>query len=147
MWLLSFIIIKSSNWKPPLTFLLPDDHSFLIGFSTTLYFPNNSLKFAGQSLCDDNIQTTKFVTCQDRISQNYPFADFSSSAQTAAFFLSPKGHYTLVLSLSGIVSDSVSMVRKFLSFLLKNRCLLVKPNTGSPQLTRFSNSKVFWIAP
>jgi hypothetical protein len=71
-----------------------DNQSFLICFSTTLYLPNNSLKFAGQSLCDDNIQTTKFVTCQDRISQNYPFADFSSSAQTAAFFLSKGSLYS-----------------------------------------------------
>ena len=43
---------------------------------------------------DDNKQTTKFVTCQDRISQNYPFADFSSSSQTAAFFLSKGSLYS-----------------------------------------------------
>ena len=107
---------------------------------------DNSLQWVKQSLCDDNIQTTKFVTCQDRISQNYPFADFSSSAQTAAFFLA-KGHYTLLLSLSGIVSDSMSTVREFLSSLLKNRCLLVNQIQGVLNLhnslaTRFFNSTV-----
>ena len=35
---------------------------------------------------DDNKQTTKFVTCQDRNRQNYPQSRFSSSTQTAAYF-------------------------------------------------------------
>ena len=132
--------VKQPNTRQRQNQMIPP----LICFSTTLYL-----------IIHFSVQGNLFVMTTSRPPNLWPVRTGSAKiillqifhqVLKQLLFFSPKGHYTLVLSLSGIVSDSVSMVRKFLSFLLKNRCMLVKPNTGSPQLTGFSNNKVFWIA-